>query len=860
MSRKLLLPVLLSLYAGYSFGQTIKSEQVLDARDFPDSLTVRVHPSYARGGNIHHWFFGKNYRAEWAMPVKLPVIRISEIAGGLRPVREGGGMQSKSLRLANAAGQEWVIRSVEKTPDKLLPENLRGTFALDWLDDAMSGQHPFSALIVPPLAEAAGVRHANPLIGVVAQDPALGEFNAKFSGMVVLLEEREPGGKSDNTPKMEQQLQKDNDNHYDGRSFLQARLLDLLIGDWDRHEDQWRWLDVEQDKGKVYQGVPRDRDQVFHVNQGLFPNIAALPWIDPLLGDFNGSLRDARYMLYKTRFMKAYPDSQLSEEEYMEIVHAFVRAETDEVLEAGLRRLPAAAYALRHQELLRKLKERRDGIPAAMKDYYHFINRIVDIRLSDKNELVKVSGSGSADLRVAVYKTDKEGEVKAELMNQRYRGERTREIRIYTSAGNDRVVIDQAPSSIKLRIIGGPGQKTYEVGQSARKVHLYAARDSIRVLDATGRFKLHLSPDTANTRFVPANRYNVGMPLATAAINADDGFLLGLGFRYIRKDGFRKIPYSSMQQVMITHSFATDAFRIKYNGEWMQAAGDADIVLQAYVQAPDNTLNFFGRGNETPLVKGHDYRRYYRTRFDTYQLDPALRWHFGANMTLNAGPSFQFYHLNADDNNGRLIREPALIHSYDSTTVTSDRAHAGLLVSLLSNHRNNDILPSSGYYFSLVLQAYTGLNSHSKSFVQLRPEFTFYQRLNSAGTIVLSDRVGGGLTAGKTAFYQSMFLGGQGNLLGYLQNRFAGQHMLYNNFQARVKLLSIASYILPGQLGLSGFYDAGRVWEQTEHSDQWHQGAGAGIYFSPAGLTIIQLLAGHSAEGWYPYFSMNFRI
>jgi outer membrane translocation and assembly module TamA len=113
---------------------------------------------------------------------------------------------------------------------------------------------------------------------------------------------------------------------------------------------------------------------------------------------------------------------------------------------------------------------------------------------------------------------------------------------------------------------------------------------------------------------------------------------------------------------------------------------------------------------------------------------------------------------------------------------------------------------------------------------------------------------------GKPAFYQSMFLGGQGNLLGYLQNRFAGKHMVFNNLQGRVKLANIASYILPGQLGISGFYDAGRVWAEAEKSDKWHQGVGGGLYFAPAGITVIQVLAGHSEEGWYPYLSLNLRI
>jgi hypothetical protein len=202
---------------------------------FRDSVVVTVHPKYNKVGGVHRWFFGTNYRKEWATAVKLPVIRISQIYGGLTPEKEGGGMQSKSLRLKDASGKEWVLRSVEKTPDKLLPPTLRETFAVDWLDDALSGQHPFSALIVPPLADAARVPHANPVIGVVADDENLGEYRKIFANLVCLLEEREPIGDSDNSIKMLENLVKDNDNTFDGESFLRARMLDLLIGDWDRH-------------------------------------------------------------------------------------------------------------------------------------------------------------------------------------------------------------------------------------------------------------------------------------------------------------------------------------------------------------------------------------------------------------------------------------------------------------------------------------------------------------------------------------------------------------------------------------------------------------------------------------------------
>lgn len=826
---------------------------------FPDSVTVAVHASYNDVSSVHRKIFGKNFREDWAMPVKMPVIRISAVAGGLTPERQGGGFESKSLRLKDASGKEWVLRSVEKVPDKLLPPGLKGTFAVDWVGDEFSGQHPYSALVVPPLAAAANVPFSNPVIGQVADDAALGEYRKTFAGMICLLEEREPNGPSDNTIKMERELLKNYNNRFDKDEWLRARLLDLLLGDWDRHEDQWRWSYKLNGKEKVYTAVPRDRDQVFHVTEGLLPTLASQPWLDPLLENFEGEIPAVRYSLFKTKFLNAYPDAQFSLEEWQQVVKKFVAAENDQVLEAGLRRFPLEIYRLRHDALFAKLKARRDCIPAVMNEYYNFIYRIADIRLTDKDESVEISQGKNNGTRVIVY-----GGTNASnghpIMDINYDPNVTREIRLYLSGGNDQVHAGGTSTRIKLRIIGSGGEKQYAADDAAHKITVYDRPDSVKFSGVKNKFTNHLSDDTLNTHFVPNYPYSVWMPLATGAINADDGFLLGVGFKFTHQNGFRKKPYADVQQLMLTHSFTTNAFRINYKGEWIGVLGKADFTMSAEINAPDNTSNYFGRGNETQLQKFVGYRTYYRTRFDTYQFDPALRWHLGKDNTITTGPSFQFYHMDINDNKGRFVQNPSAIGTYDSISLNKNRAHIGWKVGFTGDHRNNRILPSEGYYVNIALQTYTGLNSESRSFGQLTGDITYYQKLNSAGTIVLSDRIGGGASLGSPAFYQSLYLGGQGNLLGYLRNRFAGQDMLYNNLQMRIKLGDVASYILPGQLGITGFYDTGKVWVPGEHSNTIHQGTGGGLYFSPAGLTILQLLAGHSKEGWYPYISLNFRI
>jgi hypothetical protein len=172
---------------------------------------------------------------------------------GLKNLQKGGGKQTKSLRLQDPTGQQWVLRTIQKYPEKGLPQNLRATVAKDILQDQVSAAHPFSALTVPPLAAALGIPHSNPEIVYVPDDPALGDYRKDFANQVFLFEESEPldAEKTDNTDKVQRKLQDDNDNRVDEKTVLRARLLDMLLGDWDRHEDQWRWEKLEDGKGQL---------------------------------------------------------------------------------------------------------------------------------------------------------------------------------------------------------------------------------------------------------------------------------------------------------------------------------------------------------------------------------------------------------------------------------------------------------------------------------------------------------------------------------------------------------------------------------------------------------------------------------
>ncbi|NEU07432.1 BamA/TamA family outer membrane protein [Flavihumibacter sp. R14] len=823
-----------------------------------DSIDVRAKARYDSVSKSHRSLFGENFRKEWAAPTRVQVIKISETHGGLTPIERGGGHQTRSLRLKDKSGKEWVLRSIEKYPDVLLPEDLRETFAKDWLNDNMSAQHPYSALMLPVLAEAVAVPHANPVIGYVSPDPALGEYS-DFAGTICLLEEREPAGNSDNTVKMLGNLDADNENQVDSVTFLRARLLDLFIADWDRHEDQWRWADTRKGKGKYYVPVPRDRDDALFVNEGLFPWVAAKSSYLSFLQGFDGEIKDAPTFFYNGRKLDQRFLSQFSKDEWMQITSDFVAKMTDDVIRNSIDALPQSSKSIRYQELFDKLKVRRENMPEASEEYYRFLNRIVDIQTSDKHEFVAIKDTADEQLLVSIYRKTQGGELKNRIYHKVFDPAVTKEIRLFTKKGKDSVVVNNPEAKIRLRIVGGEGEKDYFIGSAKHKVRVYENLNNAKFSGELGRFNKHLSADSSHTEYVHTNLYNLVFPFITLGYNTDDGLILGLGLT-AKYEAFRKLPYGSLHRFGLAKSISTGQFDIDYRGEWLQVWKKTDITVNMEANSPTNVINFFGRGNETELDKTGDYKSFYRARFDLYDLQAALRFNMSKTTTTSVGATYQYYDLSPEDNIGRFIANTDEVGSYDSLTLSQVKQHAGLLFSLEHDRRNYKVLPTKGLYLNMKLNASMGMNSYSESFLQFMPELALYMSLDSNGAFVLSDRIGGTVTAGETTFYQSAFLGGQGNLLGFHKYRFAGQHMVYNNLELRIRFAKVASYVIPGEVGMLALYDVGRVFVKDEDSNKWHQGVGAGLYFAPVRRIVIRGVAGYSTEGWYPYINLGFRF
>jgi hypothetical protein len=160
-------------------GQTVLPQSVPTTRGtepgFRDSAVVQASKRYS-AGKYQGWLLGRNYRREWQQPVRVAVLDLGQAYGGLTPVRQGGGLQTKSLRLRASDGRQYVLRSVDKNTDPVLPPDLRGTVAARVVQDQISAAHPYAALAIPPLAEAAGVGHTAPRLVLVPDNEQLASF------------------------------------------------------------------------------------------------------------------------------------------------------------------------------------------------------------------------------------------------------------------------------------------------------------------------------------------------------------------------------------------------------------------------------------------------------------------------------------------------------------------------------------------------------------------------------------------------------------------------------------------------------------------------------------------------------------
>jgi hypothetical protein len=823
---------------------------------YQDYVKAPASKQYELHSKIQRAFNGKNYRKEWSTPVRLKEFNVNKEKGGFKITGVGGGKQTKSLKLIDKDGREWSLRTIDKDPERAIPENFRRSFASNVVQDLISAGHPYAPLTIPILADTTGILVSVPEFYYVPDDPALGYYRPLFANKVCMLERKDPAERDDSrsTLSMFNKMREDNDHTVDQGKVLTARLLDMLVADWDRHFDQWRWSTRDTGQGKTYVPIPRDRDQAFFYSDGVILKLIArrrLPFLKGLRYDMP-KINDLNYVAkdFDRMFLNG-----IDENDWKITAEKFINELSDAKIDQAIRQMPPEIYAINGKVITDKLVSRRKLLYEKSLRYYRFISQEVEVLGSNQDEFFRFSNQNDS-LRLVVYSYRKKADTTFVMYERVFDPRITKEIRVFGFNGADRFEVDSnISSSIRIRMIGGRGNDSFNI-KSPVKTYIYDNTNEQNYLLGSRRTRNLFSSDpNINEYRINSYRYNVNRyPRFIAGFNGDDALLLGTGFWFTNYK-FRKEPYASNHRLTALFAVIRKAYQVQYNGELVDAFGKTDVLINAGIIDPVLN-NFFGFGNTTKI----DYARsdrFYRVRYNQIETDVLLRKNPFKILSLTFGPSFYAYWNERGPNEHYILGNPELV-GLSSSEVYATKTYLGAKVSANLDNLNNDLFPTRGIRWTNEFTLMEPLTSNASALTRLKSDMVVYASLKIPARMIGVIKLGGGhIFNDSIEYFQALSLGQNNVLRGFRKNRFSGHSVAYASLELRYKLFDSRSYIFPGQVGLIAFNDIGRVWYKGESSKKWHNVVGGGIYYNPFNLIIVSATVGVSPEETVFNFSLG---
>lgn len=803
---------------------------------------VTPGPQY-RAGWPRRFLLGSEYRNLWTTPIAVPVLDLERFASGLEPAKKGGGKQTLSLEFKGGDGREYKFRSVDKDPSAVLPRVLQGTFADRVVEDQISSAHPAGELVVSPLLQAAGLLHVEPRLVVLPDHPLLREFRAEFGGMLGTFAEVPraddpvtPGfegvSKILSSEKLMKLIEEGPGDRIDARAFLKARLVDIFLGDWDRHQKQWSWAKTKDHQ--LYEPVPKDRDQAFVKFDGFLLALTRLS--DPRLVDFGEDYPGMRGMMWNSRDLDRRLLSGLERPEWDEVVAELQEELSDDVIDMAVCRLPPEYRTMEAPRLAAVLKARRARLPRAALEFYRLLAREIDVFATNADDVALIARHEKGEVELRLSATGEEGQgLSAPYFRRRFRPQETREVRVYLLGGNDQVVSrGDAERRITMRVIGGQGNDTLD-DSNGGGTRFYDEQSPRLVLVGPGTSKddrpYEAPGGPEDGRPLDWGRSVVPLPYLRA--DPEIGFLLGGGAQLTRY-GFRKHPYDSRHTARVAYSTGAQSYRAEYEGDFRRANSKARGLLRLRASGLE-VLRFYGFGNDGPAPGADDL---YRVEQQQYAIAPSFEFE-RSRASVSFGPIAKFATTRLPP--GQFI---SLARPYG----TDDFGQLGAGMTMELDLRDRPGVARRGFLLTTGASVFPAVWSVKSTFGEVRAEAATYLPLPLPQDPTVAVRVGGKRVFGVYPFQEAAFLGGPLTLRGLERNRYAGDASLYANAELRVPLGRLP-FLFAGEAGLFALWDVGRVYLEGESSNRWHTGVGGGFWMAfQGGARTVSVAVAHSEK------------
>ncbi|MCT8341102.1 phosphoesterase [Flavobacteriaceae bacterium TK19130] len=837
--------------------------QTMEASVYPDSLVDRT--------GFFKTVWGQHYRKVYGTKVTAPVVDLDTLYGGLEVKRAGGGHQTVSLRLKGRGGRDYNMRALRKSAvqflqtvivkDKVIESDFRNTLPEDLILDFYTAAHPYGAFTIPDLADAADVFHTNPKLFYVPKQKALGKFNETYGDELYMIVER-PDEEYDgptfayaediiSTDDMLYDVRADEENKVDQKAYIRARIFDMLIGDWDRHNDQWRWALQEDENGdKIYKPIPRDRDQVYaNFDGGLLDAVRTLFSTARQFQVYGEELEHTKWFnTAGIKLDKAFIENY-GREEWIAQAEFIKNNVTNEVIDEAFSKLPKEVQDETAADIKEKLRGRRDNIVKIAEEYYDYFSKQQTITGTDKDDHFTVTRLPNEETRIQGWRI-KDGEKGEVLIDRVYTSEDTDEIWLYGLDDDDIFEVEgEGDNLIFIRIIGGLNNDIYRI-KNGRKIKVYDQKSKDNTIEERGGAAFRITDNHSFNRYdYLKQNLTTNLLLPAVGFNPDDGFLIGVT-DVLTINGFQENPFKQQHRFNFGYYFATQSFNVNYQGEFANIFGDWNFLIGGNFRNPNFAENFFGFGNETINVDDEDGfdRDFNRVRIGGYGGS------FGIKKDGNYGSTFKFMlgyqAYEVEDTEGRFISQNPPIE-LDET-----KSFATATGTYMYNSFDSNANPTRGMEFNLEANATQNITDE-EPFAYVKPQFTLYNAISQNRKLVLRTTALGQFNFGDGyEFYQAAQLGRDYGLRGYRRDRFTGESAVAGQADLRYSFPSFRTALTPIQIGVLGGYDVGRVWVPNDMSDEWHSSYGGGIWINAANLASGTVNVFTSDEG----IQFSFRV
>ncbi len=824
---------------------------------FAETVTTSIYPlDETDKGDVFTTLWGERYREIYGEEIEFKTADLDTLYGGLTPMRMGGGHQTISLRVKDSLDREYNLRRIKKSAvqyiqavafkDKPVEEQFENTVAEDLLKDLYTASHPFAFLAVPTLAAAVNVNYTNPEIYYLPKQKGLERYNVVHGDDVYMIEERpEENWKGANnfgnanhdivsTSGMFERLRRDEKYALNEEAYVRARIFDMLVGDWDRHQDQWRWAEIEDEEGnRTFEPIPRDRDQVFSNYDGaFFGTLRALAGFSKQFGVYGEDIEDVKWFNIAAIGLDRELTQNVGKDTWLEQAKFIQENLSDEVIREAFETLPPETRGEVTESIVEDLKGRRENIVDITKRYYDHMAKLAVVTGTDKDDFVEITRLPNGETKIKISRI-KDGEKSDVVSDKIYKKDETEEIWVYGLDDDDifEVTGDEKQDLIFIRAIGGHNNDVYRVADnSGRKVKIYDHRTRPNTVESAGNAKVRLRDNYEQNTFDKDKKvFNSGTFTPGFGYNPDDGFKIGLQNSFVT-NGFKRNPFTAKHTLAAGYYFATSGFDLAYRGEFAYILGNFNLAIGAYYSSPNSANNFFGFGNETQNFDDELDFDYNRTRIGLYGAEVGFvrKTPFGSYFGYMAN----FEGIKVDDTDGRFITEE---FEPQDPEFFERKFFGGLEGTYRYESYDNTLNPSRGMKFEMVAGGKANLEEVNDNFGYFKPYLEFYNALTRNRKLVLNTRTQAHFNIGDDyEFYQAAVLGGNTGLRGYRWQRFTGKTAFAAGADLRYSFNQFKTSFLPFQIGIFGGYDVGRVWVKNDISNEWHDSYGGGFWVNSA--------------------------